>query len=76
MHNYKMDDMKKALEMGMITKKQMNNLPPALLEAIVKKKMKDGGGSHKMADGSEMTGKVHNKNSKPVKKKKAKKKKK
>ena len=69
-------DMKKALEMGMITKRQMDNLPPALLEAIVKKKMKDMGGTHKMADGSEMTGKVHNKNSKPVKKKKAKKKKK
>ena len=30
---------KKALEMGLITQKQYNNLPPALLEAIAKKKL-------------------------------------
>ena len=64
-------DKMKALKMGMITKKQMDNLPPALLDAIIKKKMKDMG-THKMADGTEMTGTKHNKNSKPVKKKKVK----
>jgi hypothetical protein len=30
---------KKALDEGLITKKQYNNLPPALLEAIAKKKL-------------------------------------
>jgi len=38
---------KKALEKGMITQKQYNNLPPALLEAVVKSKMKNGGGMKK-----------------------------
>jgi hypothetical protein len=30
---------KKALDSGLITQKQYDNLPPALLEAIAKKKM-------------------------------------
>ena len=68
---------KKALDMGLVTKKQFDNLPPALLEAISKKKLKDNdSGTHKMADGSVMTGKKHNSKSKPVKKKPIKKKKK
>ena len=32
---------KKALDMGLITPKQYKNLPPALLEAIAKKKLAD-----------------------------------
>lgn len=32
---------KKALDMNLITKKQYDNLPPALLEAISLKKLKD-----------------------------------
>lgn len=32
---------KKGLEKGLITQKQYNNLPPHLVDAIVKKKMKD-----------------------------------
>ena len=32
---------KKALDMNLITKKQYNNLPPALLEALAVKKLKD-----------------------------------
>jgi hypothetical protein len=32
---------KKALDMGLITKKQYSNLPPKLLEAVAKKKLAD-----------------------------------
>ena len=32
---------KKALDMGLITKKQYSNLPPKLLEAVSKKKLAD-----------------------------------
>ena len=32
---------KKGLEMGLITQKQYDKLPPHLVDAIVKKKMKD-----------------------------------
>mgnify|MGYP003144503342 CR=1 FL=1 len=63
---------KKALDMGLITKKQYSNLPPKLLEAIAKKKLAD---THKMPDGTVMTGKTHSANSKPVKSKSSKKKK-
>ena len=38
---------KKALEKGLITKKQYNNLNPGLLEAISKKKLKEAGHSGK-----------------------------
>jgi len=61
---------KKALEMGLISKKQYNNLPPKLLVAVSKKKLAD---THTMPDGTVMTGKKHSSKSKPVKSSKKKK---
>ena len=68
---------KKALKDGLLTQKQYDKLPEALLDGIIKSKRKGGKGkkakskgTHKMGDGTVMTGKTHNKNSKPVKMKK------
>lgn len=68
-----------AVKDGTITKKQSTNLHPNLVVAIIKKKRghgsvdgKKGGkkkGTHKMPDGTIMTGKKHTSKSKPVKKK-------
>jgi len=54
-----LEDHKKALKDGLISKKQYDKLPPHLLTAIVKSKMKKQPkkvpkGSHKMPDGSIM----------------------
>jgi len=54
-----LEDHKKALKDGLITKKQYDKLPPHLLTAIVKSKKnmkpkKVPKGSHKMPDGSIM----------------------
>ena len=72
------ESQKKALKDGLLTQKQYDKLPPALLDGIIKSKRsgkgkkkttapKKKGGTHKMKDGTVMTGKTHNKNSKPVK---------
>tara|TARA_R110002012_G_scaffold24851_1_gene82596 strand:+ start:8916 stop:9173 length:258 start_codon:yes stop_codon:yes gene_type:complete len=72
---------KKALKDGLLTQKQYDKLPEALLDGIIKSKKKNGGagkakkktkGTHKMGDGTVMTGKTHSKTSKPVKPKKGK----
>tara|TARA_R110002126_G_scaffold87473_2_gene210504 strand:- start:3126 stop:3323 length:198 start_codon:yes stop_codon:yes gene_type:complete len=50
-------DHKKAMEQGLISKKQMEKLPPHLVDAIIKSKMKKSKipkGSHKMSDGTLM----------------------
>jgi len=83
---------KKALKEGLLTQKQYDKLPEALLDGIIKSKRAKGTkapikqarasgstrkakpsgkpkGTHKMPNGELMTGKVHNKNSKPVKSK-------
>ena len=37
-------EQKKALDAGLLTKKQYDKLPSALLDGIIKSKMKNGGG--------------------------------
>ena len=53
-----LEDHKKAMDDGVISKKQYEKLPPHLLTAIIKSKKKNmkpvPKGSHKMADGSIM----------------------
>ena len=52
-----LEDHKKAMDDGVISKKQYEKLPPHLLTAIIKSKKKNTKvpkGSHKMADGSIM----------------------
>ncbi len=82
------DEVKKMIDIAVkdktITPKQAKNLHPNLVIAIIKKKRghgsvdgKKGGkkkGTHKMPDGTIMTGKTHTSKSKPVKKKGGKKK--
>jgi hypothetical protein len=48
---------KKGLEKGLITQKQYDKLPPHLLDAIVKKKMKSGGGDKPKKKGKGKKGK-------------------
>ena len=43
-------DQKKALDDGLLTKKQYDKLPSALLDGIIKSKRKKGGGKPKYAD--------------------------
>lgn len=52
---------KKGLEMGLITQKQYDNLPPHLVDAIVNKKMKDKGMKMKSKPKGGKKGKANNK---------------
>lgn len=48
---------KKALDMGLITQKQYDKLPPKLLDAIAKKKLSMGGKKAGKKNGGKKSGK-------------------